>query len=85
MVNLTIMSMIVSMCGGEDDSTSSQVDEVTTKSSTTTYALSKVEVFNEDELVANDEMEIVTSVLKKYDNSFIISSDTAAEEILSML
>ena len=51
MVNLTIMSMIVSMCGGEDDSTSSQVDEVTTKSSTTTYALSKVEVFNEDELV----------------------------------
>ena len=51
MVNLTIMSMIFSMCGGEDDSTSSQIDEVTTKSSTTTSALSKVEVFNEDELV----------------------------------
>jgi hypothetical protein len=50
MVNLTIMSMIFSMCGGEDDSTSSQIDEVTTKSSTTTSALSKVEVFNEQQV-----------------------------------
>ena len=43
---MTIMSMIVSMCGGDTESTPVP-EETTTTSTTTTFAPSKVEVFNE--------------------------------------
>ena len=47
---MTIMSMIVSMCGGDTESTPVP-EETTTTSTTTTFAPSKVEVFDETDLV----------------------------------
>ena len=49
-IRIAIFSMIVSMCGGSDE-TAPLVEETTTTSTTTTFAPSAVEVYNEAELV----------------------------------